>query len=264
LLSQSGLRPEDFAGKRVLEVGCGAGRFTEVLLSFGAHVIALDYSAAVDACAASNDAARADGRLVVGQADVFKLPVLGTFDIVVGYGMLQHTGDPRRALQCLWDRVRPGGLLLVDRYQVGARRLMLFKYAVRPLSRRLPPQVVLAASEKAVRTLFPLQRAAIRQLQGGGVLRKLARFAVNRAPTAVYPINLEVAGKLDKETALRWSILDTFDQYAPAYDLPCTNSQWRRDLSALGGDLVSAGSGGQGNVGVVRRGSSPSASHTPR
>src|SRR5262249_53083355 len=34
-------------GKRVLECGCGAGRFTEVLLSLGASVISIDLSEAV-------------------------------------------------------------------------------------------------------------------------------------------------------------------------------------------------------------------------
>ena len=51
LLGQSGLRPEDFAGKLILEVGCGAGRFTEVLVSFGGRIISFDYSGSIDASA---------------------------------------------------------------------------------------------------------------------------------------------------------------------------------------------------------------------
>jgi hypothetical protein len=42
--------------------------------------------------------------------------------------------------------------------------------------------------------------------------------------------------------------------YAPAYDLPCTLIQWRRQLRKLpSAEILSTGSGGQGNVGVVRR-----------
>ena len=45
--------PEDLAGETVLEVGCGAGRFTEVLLDAGAEVWAVDASSAVDAARAN-------------------------------------------------------------------------------------------------------------------------------------------------------------------------------------------------------------------
>ncbi len=41
--------PEDLSGARVLEAGCGAGRFTEILLSTGADVWSFDYSRSVDA-----------------------------------------------------------------------------------------------------------------------------------------------------------------------------------------------------------------------
>lgn len=40
---------ENLAGKRVLECGCGAGRFTEILLERGARVTSFDLSEAVDA-----------------------------------------------------------------------------------------------------------------------------------------------------------------------------------------------------------------------
>jgi len=49
----SGWRPEELKGRLVLDVGCGAGRFAEVVLSAGARVVAIDYSNAVDACYAN-------------------------------------------------------------------------------------------------------------------------------------------------------------------------------------------------------------------
>ena len=65
LLSQSGLTPEYFEGKTILEIGCGAGRFTEVLLSFGASVCSVDFSSAVDANRDSNEAAVESGALLL-------------------------------------------------------------------------------------------------------------------------------------------------------------------------------------------------------
>ncbi len=49
----TGWNAADLAGKWVLDVGCGAGRFAEVALRAGAKVVALDYSNAVDACQAN-------------------------------------------------------------------------------------------------------------------------------------------------------------------------------------------------------------------
>ncbi|MCG2755826.1 MAG: methyltransferase domain-containing protein, partial [Desulfobacteraceae bacterium] len=49
----TGWKPEDMKGKWVLDAGCGAGRFAEVVLGTGANVVALDYSRAVDACYAN-------------------------------------------------------------------------------------------------------------------------------------------------------------------------------------------------------------------
>lgn len=255
LLEQSGLRPEYFYGKTVLEVGCGAGRFTEVLLALGAKVVALDFSGAVEACAAANSVALAGGRLVVAQADVFHLPVRErAFDIVVGYGMLQHTGDPFRALESLWARVCPGGLLLVDRYQFDIRHVLPFKYLARPITRRLQASAVLKGVEMMCRILVPLERLVLSRAQGNGPMR-FVRYLLGRFPNSTFPLNLEAQGKLDRDMAWRWSVLDTFDQYAPRYDLPCTLEQWRKHIRRLpDGDVRLIGSMGQGNIAVVRRG----------
>jgi ubiquinone/menaquinone biosynthesis C-methylase UbiE len=70
--------PERLDGERVLEVGCGAGRFTEVLVSTGAEVVAVDASSAVEACRET-----VGDRATVVQADLFDLPFPeGSFDRV--------------------------------------------------------------------------------------------------------------------------------------------------------------------------------------
>ena len=64
-------------GKAVLEAGCGAGRFTEILIESGARVVAADLSSAVDAnyanCGAATD-------YFVWQADIRRLPVAPRVD----------------------------------------------------------------------------------------------------------------------------------------------------------------------------------------
>lgn len=255
LLGQSGLAPAQWKGRTVLEVGCGAGRFTEILLGWGARLVSVDYSTAVEACAASNADAVADGRLVLAQADIFAQPLrTGSFDVVLCYGVLQHTGDPRRALRNLWRYVAPGGLLLADRYQISLRAVEPFKYLLRPALKRLPPSTVLRLAAATVRLLSPAQRAVLRGAHRLGSPGRYIRYVVHRSPNSTYPFELEIGAGLSRDVATRWSVLDTFDQWAPAYDLPCTLRCWRRQLSGLPGGVVErAFTCGQGNAGVVRK-----------
>jgi 2-polyprenyl-3-methyl-5-hydroxy-6-metoxy-1,4-benzoquinol methylase len=255
LLEQSGLTPADFAGKTVLEVGCGAGRFTEVLLQFGAKVVAVDYSAAVYANRRTHDAAAADGRVLFARTDVFDLPFRPrSFDIVLCYGVVQHTGNARRAVTCLWEMVAPGGILLVDRYRASPKNQILFKHLLRPATKRMSSQALLSATDRIVSRIFPWQVRTFASLQGGGV-RRIARLALIRLmPNSVFPLNLHVQGDLDREVARTWSILDTFDMYGPRYDLPQTFRAWRRDLQQLeAGAIERCAVCGQGNTATVRR-----------
>lgn len=254
LLNQSNLPPGAFAERNVLEVGCGAGRFTEVLLELGAAVVAIDYSDAVEVCVSNNVEAFRMGRLKAAQADVFSLPVPPkTFDIVVGYGMLQHTGDPQRALRELWNRVRPGGLLLVDRYQLSLRATHPLKYLLRPIMKRLPKDVTLSLAEAASCRLVPIQRRVLGSLRSHWTHRWLG-YLINRSPNSTYPVHLEIEGSLSSEFTVAYSTMDTFDMWAPRFDLPQTLRRWCRDLESLeSGEVVRCASSGQGNAGVVRR-----------
>ena len=92
----------EIAGKRVLDVGCGAGRFAEVTLALGAELVALDYSGAVDACW---DNLAAHPRLNVVQGDIYKLPFKpGAFELALRNGrpllpiLIEGTSDalPKR------------------------------------------------------------------------------------------------------------------------------------------------------------------------
>ena len=73
----------------VLEVGSGAGRFTEILLKHGAIVHSIDYSNAVDANAINNGHHE---NLTLVQADIRRIPFpKAIYDYVVCLGVIQHT-----------------------------------------------------------------------------------------------------------------------------------------------------------------------------
>jgi SAM-dependent methyltransferase len=78
----------ELSGKRVLEAGCGAGRFTEVLLAYGAEVHAFDLTNAIEVNLRNNGAKYA-GRMHLAQADIARIPFKKeSYDLVVCLGVL--------------------------------------------------------------------------------------------------------------------------------------------------------------------------------
>ena len=204
---QSGWRPSELAGARVLDVGCGAGRFTEVALAAGASVVAVDYSAAVDACRSNHADAQ---NLLVLQADVYHLPLApASFDFVYCFGVLQHTPRVADAFTALVRQLKPGGRLAIDVYPWSPLNLVWPKYWLRPLTRRVSPARLFALVETMVPALLPLSRLLGRVPMIGQKLKHLI-------PVADYAHRLP----LSEEQLREWAILDTFDMFAPAHDAP--------------------------------------------
>jgi SAM-dependent methyltransferase len=129
--------PERMEGQRILEAGCGMGRFTEVLAATGAEVWSFDATQAVEASAANNGA---HPNVHFAQADLFAPPFAArAFDKVLCVGVLQHTPDPAGAFARLAEFVAPGGEIAIDVYGLGWRCLLTPKYALRPFTRRMRP-----------------------------------------------------------------------------------------------------------------------------
>ncbi len=210
LFHGTGWTPEEVDGELVLEVGCGAGRFTEVLLSTGARVVAVDASSAVEAC---RETCGDNPRLALVQADLFALPFRpGSFDRVFCYGVLQHTPDPERAFRALVEQVRPGGLIAADVY----RRFPYIdrgsaKFLWRPLTTRMRRDRLRRLVEWYIPRWLPVDRRLAR-------VPRIGRFLV-----AVIPCwNPYGLFELSEEETVAWAILDTYDALSPRYDWPQT------------------------------------------
>jgi 2-polyprenyl-3-methyl-5-hydroxy-6-metoxy-1,4-benzoquinol methylase len=230
---------DELPGSRVLEAGCGAGRFTEVLLAQGADVTSVDLSAAVDA----NEANFPSGdRHRVAQADVRSLPFRPrSFDVVFCLGVVQHTPDPEETIAALYEQVRPGGWLAFDHY---SRRLQWWLSTAplfRAVLKRLPDERGLAATETLVRTLLPLHRHA----------RGAAATVVRRvSPVQAYYDKLP----LDDSAQREWAVLDTHDALRDWYKHFRSRDQIEATLRGLGCTDVWVGDGGNG---VEARGRRP-------
>lgn len=92
-------------GARVLDLGCGKGRFAARLRERGARVVGLDLSMAMLRSARGLDRVRASAR---------RLPFAdGAFDAVVAVEVFEHVGPPEPVLREARRVLRPGGVLAV-------------------------------------------------------------------------------------------------------------------------------------------------------
>lgn len=129
-------RLESGQATSVLEAGCGAGRFTEVLLQLpGTILTSTDLSSAVEANAAN---CPLSARHAIVQCDINALPFRReSFDLVICLGVIQHTPDPESTINRLYSQVRPGGWLVLDHYSASfAYYTKISALALRPLLRR--------------------------------------------------------------------------------------------------------------------------------
>jgi len=198
---------DDLAGRLVLDVGCGAGRFAEVTLGAGAELVALDYSSAVDACRQNLGA---HPRLNVVQGDIYRLPFRkGVFDDVYCLGVLQHTPDVKGAFLSLPAQLRPGGRLGVDFYAQHPLNFFWPKYWLRPFTKRLSQESLFKLVKLMVRFLLPISLVIGRV----PVLGRRLRYAI---PVA----NHEPDFPLSASQVREWAVLNTYDMLAPAHDHP--------------------------------------------
>ncbi len=219
--TETGWSREHLEGKRVLDAGCGAGRFAEIAASRGAHLVALDMSSAIDA--ARDTLARFPNAELV-QASLLEPPFKkGVFDRAYSIGVLQHTPDPPGGLRTVIECVRPGGAFAFTIYARKPWTKLNAKYLVRPLTRRLPSDVLLRGIETVMPVMFPIMDKVFR-------LPKVGRVAQFMVPVAVY---VDEKGFTD-EQRYQEAILDTFDMLSPRYDSPMTWKEAERVLRATG------------------------------
>lgn len=191
-LEKTGFALEDLHGRRVLDVGCGMGRFLEVVADTGAEAVGIDLSSAVEA---ARENLRDRPNVSVLQADVFRLPFAeGSFDFIYSIGVLHHTPDTRAAFLQLPRFLRSGGRISIWVY---GQRLRAFVVSplVRQITKRMPAPALLRACEVA--------------RPWGGFLRNVR----SRHLRFLLHLGMNVSLHPNPE----WRVLDTFDWYSPRF-----------------------------------------------
>jgi SAM-dependent methyltransferase/uncharacterized protein YbaR (Trm112 family) len=198
---KTGFTPEELRGKLVLDVGCGAGRFLDVASKWGATVIGIDLSFAVEA-SQKNLGDRPNVSVI--QADVFRLPFRdATFDAIFSIGVLHHSRDTREAFLQLPSLLKHGGDIAVWLYYYEDQVYNAASDFWRAVLRPFPTSVVYAWSWLLVTLFSWLWAQPVMSRKPWGHLRR------------VLPVNTHA----DRQ----WRILDTFDWYSPRYqDKDCS------------------------------------------
>ena len=194
----------ELSNSSVLEVGCGAGRFTEVFLEEGAEVFSTDLSRAIDTNILNFPIS--DKHFAV-QADLRKLPIQAeSFDIVCCLGVLQHTPNPEESIKALISYVKPGGWLVIDHYARSISWYLRSAWLFRIVLKRLPPEV----SMRVIRKLYSFSSPFFSKSRNP-LYRKIL--------LVIFPIvyfDQEIP-TLSPELKAEWGILDTYDSLTDWY-----------------------------------------------
>jgi SAM-dependent methyltransferase/uncharacterized protein YbaR (Trm112 family) len=135
------IRPIDesfFKGKLGLDMGCGFGRHIYNAAIFGAEMVGVDLSDAIESTA-ENTRELPNVHLI--QADVYHLPFRpGVFDFAYSIGVLHHLPDPERGYQSLLPIVKPRGSVFIWVYSKKRAVVNAILEAARAVTTRVPPK----------------------------------------------------------------------------------------------------------------------------
>lgn len=229
-------------GKQVLECGCGAGRFTELLLRQGALLTSIDLSSAVEANA-RNFPVNSQHR--IAKADIMKLPFAPRqFDVVICIGVIQHTPNSEETIAALYEHVRPGGWLIIDHYTHEKGRWSSIKPLVRTWLKRQKPEKTLAFVESMVDKFLPWHRRFRSFYPAWFLLCRISPIVT------YYRLIPELSEPLQKE----WATLDTHDSLTDWFKHLRTQTQIQAALEKLKLQSIWCRMGGNG---IEARGQRP-------
>ena len=193
--------------KNILEIGCGAGRFTEYLVNHAKLCVSVDLSSAI-----FYNIVAESKKLILVKADFLELIPNMRFDLVICRGVIQHTPHPFESIRKLHDFVKEDGSVYFDVYKMPKIGYLHPKYFLwRPLAQKL-------FSYKKVKTILEKRITFFLKLKK--IIRKIffnSRFIAD----SIIPVwDYQGLLELNEKQHEKWSILDTLDGLYAKYDKP--------------------------------------------
>lgn len=200
----TGLAGDALKGKRVVEFGCGPGRFLDIVRSMGGTAVGIDLSMAVES---ARENFRDDADVLIVQGDVLNPPFRkGIFDAGYSIGVLHHTPDPRKGLERLCEVVKKNGLVACAVYSKGSfydyPSVHLYRKVFNATKGVFGNRLALGYAYFSACFLYPVF-GTLRKIPflGKGIVHVLEKYLF---------VNLPIPDA-------RWRVLDIFDAITPCY-----------------------------------------------
>lgn len=202
-------------GLRVLEAGCGSGRFTEILLRKGAEVYSFDYSHAVDANFKNN---MNNEKLTLFQGDIRKIPFPENyFDVVICLGVLQHTPSTQESIKELNRVTKKGGKIIYDHYKFHIGHFFSLYFPIWFLVKNINSKKQIKITDTFTKIFFPIHWFFRKNKYMQFILRRFS-------PICFYYGQYN----LSKEQHYEFSRLDTHDKNTDQYKSHMTKKSFEK------------------------------------
>jgi len=206
--AKTGTLPEQLRGLRVLDAGCGGGRYAKICGEAGAVVFGADHTRAVDK---ARQLCRHLSNVHFLQADLKSLPLEpASFDFVFSIGVMHHDANTRSVFDAVAKMVKPGGRFSVWLYRRNQWWQELINSGLRKVTTKLPPSVLMP---------FCHLGAVLGGIPGiNRILNKIVNFSAHP----------------DYQNR----VCDTFDWWAPRYQFHHTVEELSQWFSEAGFDQL--------------------------
>jgi len=129
-----------FPGKLGLDAGCGFGRHIYNAALFGARMVGMDFSRAIESTRKNTLGLK---NVYLVQGDIYKPPFdEESFDFVYSIGVLHHLPDPERGFQSILRLVKKDGSIFIWVYSKKRRLTNLLLEGLRAVTHRLPKRII--------------------------------------------------------------------------------------------------------------------------
>ena len=185
--AKTGLPVDQLNGLRILDAGCGGGRYSRLCGAAGATVVGADHTRAVEKARRLCDDLPNVGFI---QADLKHLPLeSASFDFVFSIGVMHHDANTKAVFDAVAKFVKPGGRYSVWLYRRNQWWQEAINSSLRALTTRLPAAL-----------LTPFCHAGA-ILGGMPIINRMANKVINFSAHPSYENR----------------VCDTFDWWAPRY-----------------------------------------------
>jgi SAM-dependent methyltransferase len=196
----TGFSSEQVKAGLLLEVGCGYGRFVNVIQQDGGEIVGVDLSTHSIDLAQSFVGLNPNVHLI--QCDLFKLPFRpGSFSSVYSIGVLHHTPDCRKAFHKIVKYLAPNGQISIWVYDPSHQREA---NTLRWITTKWPPSFLYVFC----------------------IINQALFSWIRRIPVVRWKFNKWIPGSVPKTGQHFWlRVMEDFDNFSPQYASSHTSSE---------------------------------------